>query len=118
MAMNPRRSLHALFVPALDPGRSQTWQPPVDVYRLSQGWLLKFELAGVAPEDVSVSIQSNRILVSGVRRDLCLETGCCLHQLEIAYHQFERSVELPEDVAGATFHYQFNQGMLIVRIEP
>ena len=67
----------------------------VDIYRTPSGWLLKFDLAGVTPEDIAVSVSGRRITVRGVRRDEVLEQGCSYYRMEIAYCGFERSVDLP-----------------------
>jgi HSP20 family protein len=59
------------------PGRQEKeWEPPVDVYRATWGWLLKFDLAGVRMEDVHVHISKRSVTVSGVRRDYMVEEGC------------------------------------------
>ncbi len=115
MAQN-HRSRHAFFTPALGPAAGRPWNPPVDVYRTADGWLLKFELAGVGPDDLSVTLDGRRIVVRGVRLDRCLESGCSVHQLEIAYTRFERSVELPEGLDRATVRCEFRHGMVLVRV--
>jgi HSP20 family protein len=109
-------TIRGYFTAALTPGDAQTWQPPVDVYRVAGGWLLKFELAGVSPDDMTVSVQGSRVIVRGVRLDRCLESGCSVHQMEIAYNVFERTVELPDDLRHATLRSEYSHGMLIVRI--
>jgi HSP20 family molecular chaperone IbpA len=116
MALGSGRILHALFASGLGSQSFAAWQPSVDVYQVHDGWLLKFELAGVAPEDVSISIEGRSVIVRGSRLDRCLESGCSLQQMEIAYNQFERRVELPADISLSTIHYEFVHGMLLVRI--
>jgi len=32
------------------------WRPAADIYRTRTGWILKFDLAGVRPEDILVQI--------------------------------------------------------------
>ena len=49
------------------------WQPSADVYRTRDGWVLKFDLAGVRADEVTVSIRGRRVCVSGVRRDTVVE---------------------------------------------
>lgn len=111
-----KRTVHAFFLPGLDPARLKSWQPAVDVYRLPDGWIIKFELAGVAPEDVTVTVRGNHLILQGMRLDHCLVPGCSLHQMEIAYNQFERSIELPEKIDQTTMECEFVHGMLLVRI--
>jgi HSP20 family protein len=92
------------------------WQPSTDVYRTPKGWLIKFDVAGVRPEDVEVTVSGNRLSVRGIRRDSCLEEGCQCYQMEIAYSRFERHLTLPTDLARARVDAEHRQGMLLVRI--
>jgi HSP20 family molecular chaperone IbpA len=110
-----RRSGTYIFQTTAAPS-ARPWQPPADVYRLPDGWLLKFELAGVAPEDVKVAAGGNRVVVRGARLDRCVEAGCVIHQMEIAYSTFERWVELPDRLDAADVRYEFRNGMLLVRV--
>ena len=92
------------------------WRPSADVYRTSHGWLLKFDLAGVRPEDVTVSITGRRVSVSGVRRDLMVEEGCSYYSMEISYNRFERSLEMPADLENARVQLEARNGLLLVRM--
>ena len=92
------------------------WCPAADVYRTDEGWLLKFDLAGVRPEDLSVTAEGNQLTVSGRRRDLVCGQSCHHQQLEIAYSQFSRTMELPLTLDSAEITSQFHEGMLLVRI--
>jgi HSP20 family protein len=118
MASDRTRRTATFFFQQTTQPATRPWQPPADVYRLADGWLLKFELAGVAPEDVQIAVSGSRVVVRGVRLDRCLEAGCVLHQMEIAYSTFERWVELPEPLDAAEVRYEFRHGMLLVRVTP
>jgi HSP20 family molecular chaperone IbpA len=78
---------------------------------------LKFDLAGVRPEDVKIRIAGSRITVSGVRRDWVVEQGYSYHSMEISYNRFERSIELPGDLSNAEFSLEARDGLLLVRVE-
>jgi HSP20 family protein len=118
MAQDLIRFMQSLFLPAAQAAGGAAWQPPADVYRTRDGWLVKLDLAGVRPEDVEVTASGDQLTVRGVRRDWCLEEGCCHYQLEIAYSRFERSVTLPADLEHADLHAEHRQGMLLVQIRP
>jgi HSP20 family protein len=105
-----------LFLPAAQTARQHAWQPPVDVYRARGGWLVKFDLAGVRPQDVEWSVSQNQLTVRGSRRDCLLEEGCSHYRMEIAYSRFERSVEIPGDLSAARITTEHRDGMFIVRI--
>ena len=105
-----------LFMPAAATSRQDAWQPPVDVYRARGGWLVKFDLAGVRPQDVELSVSANLLTVRGTRRDCLIEEGCAHYRMEIAYSRFERQVEIPGDLCSARVTSEHRDGMLIVRI--
>ena len=100
--------------------RTQTWpspwQPSADVYRTRDGWLLKFDLAGVSIEDVTVSIRGRRVSVTGVRRDSILEEGSSYYSMEISYNRFERSFEMPANLETARVTIAARDGLLLVRM--
>ena len=103
------------------PGRAEKeWQPPVDIYRATWGWLLKFDLAGVRLEDVHVHISKHTVTVSGIRRDCMVEDGCRHYSMEITYSRFQRTIELPDDVEiandSAKMRLDYRDGILYVRI--
>lgn len=100
-------------VPAL---AHRCWRPAADVYRTAQGWLVKLELAGVHPDDVSVKVSGRTLIVSGQRRDMVLETGCSCQSLEISYDSFERQFEFPIELTQANTESEFFNGMLCVRV--
>ncbi|MGH9630328.1 MAG: Hsp20/alpha crystallin family protein [Bryobacteraceae bacterium] len=100
----------------LSPARQAEWCPSADIYQTHWGWILKFDLAGVRMEDIQVVIASHSITVSGVRRDYMLEEGCSYYSMEISYSRFERTIELPVELEGATFRMDYRDGILMVRI--
>ena len=74
------------------------WQPSVDVYRTARGWLLKYELAGVSPNEVQLLVKDRQVTVRGMRRDVRVEERQQSYCMEISYNQFERVLELPCDL--------------------
>ena len=99
-----------------EPEVAKAWQPPVDVYRGRCCWLLKFDLAGVRPQDVQVRISGSRVTVTGVRRDWVQEEGYVHHSMEISYNRFERTIALPGDLTNAEFSLETRDGLLLVRV--
>jgi HSP20 family protein len=98
-------------------GPEAAWSPAVDVYRTPEGWLLKFELAGVRREDVRILVEGRRLTVEGVRRDRSAQaTGQC-YSLEITYSRFSRSIELPGELRAPRVAAECEDGMLIVHVQ-
>jgi HSP20 family protein len=115
--MNHIHWIGTLFQASTGSAAGVTWQPLVDVYRTRGGWLVKYDLAGVLPEDLTLRVHGRSLTIRGTRRDCCLEEGCSHYRLEIAYSRFERTIELPEDLDQTRMTTEFRQGMLLVRIE-
>jgi HSP20 family molecular chaperone IbpA len=93
------------------------WQPAADIYRCPQGYKIKFDLAGVKPEDLEVLVGENRIIVRGVRRDSVLTQGWSYQQLEITYSRFERVLQIPYDLSKAEIRVESIDGWLLVHID-
>ena len=92
------------------------WQPPADIYRTASGWVIKFDLAGVRPEDVSVNLLGASITVRGIRRDWVVEKDWQHYSMEISYSRFERTIELPCDLTRTQVATECRSGMLLIRI--
>jgi HSP20 family protein len=112
-----KRLMRSLFLPLAERFQEPCWRPATDIYRTPYGWLLKFDLAGVVVEDITVSIRGRCLTVRGCRRDSFAEEGRFHYQLEIAYSHFERSIELPGDLESAQISTEYRDGMLLVRIQ-
>jgi HSP20 family protein len=118
MAKEILHLVHSVFFPQAMSEQTGAWQPPVDVYRARAGWLLKVDLAGVEPADITIDLTGRRLRICGMRRDWCLEEGCHCYRMEIAYSRFERTIELPEDLDNTHITTEFRNGMLVIRITP
>ncbi len=116
MARDLIRLMQSFFPAPSEASRLAAWQPAVDVYRTPTGWLLKFDLAGVRPEDVTLEARGNCVTVRGVRRDWVVEEGHSYYRMEISYNNFERAVELPCCLDLASLTTDSRHGMLLVHL--
>jgi HSP20 family protein len=71
------------------------WEPNTDVYVTADGLVIKVELAGMKSEALELSIEGNRLRISGERPDGCREPGCDFLVMSICYGPFESTLELP-----------------------
>lgn len=110
--MREIRKVWPLFVPEMP----CAWRPLADVYRTRDGWLLKFDVAGVRLEDVTVSVRGRTISVSGCRKDSVTESGASYYSMEISYNRFERTIEMPASLDGARMTLEARDGILLVRL--
>jgi HSP20 family protein len=94
------------------------WVPAADVYELHAGWMIKIELAGVRPQDLTVTLDGDILRVVGRRRDwVAHETRGC-RSLEISYERFERSFDLAGVPDGSRILTEYRDGMLLVKVLP
>ena len=90
------------------------WQPPTDVYETEDDIVVRVELAGVDPDQVSIQLAERVLTVSGVRQDDQEKVG--YHRMEIAHGPFETRAVLPRraDVRGVQAEYR--SGFLLIRV--
>ena len=92
------------------------WDPAADVYRTREGWIVKFELAGVSPDELKIIIAGDTLSVSGCRRDEVMSESVSYHQLEIVYSHFERVIRFPCPIEGAVVERNYKDGLLVLRL--
>ena len=97
--------------------RGLDWSPQADIYRTPTGWVVKFDLAGVRPDEVTVEKSRSHLRVRGVRRDRFVTKGYRHHSMEISYSRFERTIPLPCRADRCSMQTEFVEGMLVVTLE-
>ena len=93
------------------------WYPAADVHRTRDGWVVKLELAGVAPDELELTIEGDTLRVAGSRRDEMLSEAVSCHQLEITYSRFEKTIRFPCPIEGASIERRYKDGLLILRLQ-
>ena len=71
------------------------WVPNTDVYVAEGNLVIKVELAGMKREDLELTVEGNRLMISGQRPDGCRAPKCKFLVMEINYGSFESVIELP-----------------------
>lgn len=71
------------------------WTPNTDVYATDNGIVIKVELAGMRSENLEITVEGNRLRISGSRPDGCRSPKCSFLVMEISYGLFESVLELP-----------------------
>lgn len=72
------------------------WVPNTDVYATDNGLVIKVELAGMRSDNLEITIEGNRLRVSGNRPDGCRAPKCSFLVMEINYGPFETMLDLPQ----------------------
>ena len=87
----------------------------VDIYESEHEVLVYMDVSGVEPDKLSVTLEKNRLTVSGEREFPLLDL-CCIHQLEIDYGPFQRTIVLPVQVDAERTTSVCRNGYLVVRL--
>jgi HSP20 family protein len=92
------------------------WNPAADVYQSSDGWVVKIDLAGICSDELEVHIQDSMLRISGCRRDTHFREGFVYQQMEITYSRFEKTIEFPAPIEGASLERDYRDGFLIINL--
>ena len=77
--------------------------------------MVKAELAGIRREDLTLTVEGNRLRIRGIRRDAPRAPGSRFLMMEIEYGAFEAAVELPSGLDLTSAQAVYLNGFL--RIE-
>ena len=92
------------------------WNPAADVYRVSEGWVVKVDLAGVCTDELEIDLRGSILTVRGCRRDTHYREGFVYQQMEITYSRFEKSIQFPGPIEGASIRRDYRDGFLIIDV--
>jgi HSP20 family protein len=92
------------------------WNPAADVYRVDEGWVVKVDLAGVCTDELEIEISDALLSLRGCRRDTHYREGFVYQQMEITYSRFEKSIQFPSPIEGATVKQDYRDGFLIINV--
>lgn len=96
-------------------GNGVSWVPNMDVFTHDGCVVVKAELAGIRREDLTLTVDGNRLRIRGIRRDSPRSADARFLMMEIEYGAFEASVELPARLDMSSARAVYLNGFL--RIE-
>ncbi len=79
-------------------GLDEIWVPCVDISEKANDVIVEIELPGITQKDISILLHSNRLEISGVKREALSRGGKRYHRLEREYGNFRRYIFLPSIV--------------------
>lgn len=107
--MSPFRELEGL--------RGQrVFQPELDVSESKDRYTICADLPGVKDKDVDVSVEGNRLTISGHREEERREEGEQRYMVERSYGSFTRSFTLPESADLEGIQADLKEGVLRIEI--
>jgi HSP20 family protein len=92
------------------------WNPAADVYKTANGWIVKVDLAGICSDELEIELRDSLLTIRGCRRDTHIHDGCVYHQMEITYSRFEKSIQFPAPIEGASIGRNYEDGFLIIDV--
>ena len=95
---------------------SASFRPAVDFYETTQGLTLRLELAGVAADDISLSLTAHELVVRGRRRPPPPDGIRRFIRLEMGFGTFERRFTLPIPIDPEAVEAAYIDGILEVRL--
>lgn len=88
-----------------------SWEPPTDVLDLGDAILVRLEVAGIAPEDLSIEIYGQDLWIRGRRQEPEEKKFRVLH-MEIYYGPFAKKIHLPYRIDVGRTEASLRQGFV------
>jgi HSP20 family protein len=101
-----------------EPGNLNHWVPNTDMYVTNDLLVIKVELSGMRREDLELSIENNRLFISGQRPDGCRKAKCKFLIMEINYGSFECVIEIPPGYNLTKAQAAYHNGFLRIEVPP
>ncbi len=92
------------------------WRPAMDVYELSKKIVIIVELAGVEKDKIDVKLNGNILTISGLRQAPTFSEGMTLHQMEIDFGKFRRSIKISIPIRADEIKAKFEEGFLWIDV--
>jgi HSP20 family protein len=92
------------------------WIPNTDVYVTEGELVIKVELAGMQREDLELTVEGNRLMISGHRPDNSRACKCKFLVMEINYGNFECVIEIPPGYELNAAKAAYQNGFLQVTV--
>jgi len=96
--------------------RRMTFQPLVDIYEEKDAIVVKAELPGVKPDELSIQIENSVLTLSGKRQLEREDKRESYHRIERSYGSFTRSFVLPNTVDSAKISAEMEAGVLTLKL--
>ena len=92
-------------------------QLAVDVYETKDKLIVKARTAGIAKQDLDVTVQDNILTVSGILSGGEEEEGVTWHAQECYWGAFSRTIALPVEVKEDGVEADLKDGVLTIKFE-
>lgn len=104
-------STHRMF-----PYNANNHLPATDVYETAGEYVVYMELPGIDKERLSVVASHSSVTVTGERPQPTFNDTTCIHQLEVEYGRFERTVPFQSPIDTSTTSSTYKNGFLLIQL--
>jgi HSP20 family protein len=98
----------------------ETW-PPIDVCEAEGNCIILCEIAGMKEEDFAVTVEGDRLTISGERSAWSFRGKVVCHRMEIHSGPFSREFFIPSQIDSEKIEATYKNGFLRIempKIEP
>jgi HSP20 family protein len=95
------------------------WAPALDIAETKDALVVKAEIAGIEPKEMTVALQDQVLTIKGEKKQEKQEKQAKdehYHRTERSYGAFARSVRLPVPVDGSKVTATFKNGLLTITL--
>ena len=90
--------------------------PAIAMWTNNDAVIITAEIPGVSPDDLSLNINKQTLVLSGERRMGKLPEAVEIHRQERAYGKFNRAIELPFPVNADAVEAKLDKGVLMITL--
>ncbi len=94
----------------------RSFNPPMDIYETEDHLVIVMEIAGMRPDDIRVVFEKEALSISGKRAEAPSSRKTRLHQMEIDYGNFQRTLQIPFPLKTEEFKATYRQGFLVITV--
>jgi len=119
---NLERQLEDMFPWRSDEGEEEAalsaWSPRVDIYEEGDNLIFECEAPGVNKDDIDVSVENNRLTITGERREekTVEDEDRNYYRSEQRFGTFQRAFSLPDGVDTEAINASYDNGVLKVTV--
>lgn len=95
----------------------ETWIPRVDIYEKHREIIVEAEIPGVPQSDITITVQSNRVEIKGMKKESVSSETIRYLRLEREFGSFRRLVALPGTVVPDKAKAFLENGVLILLLK-
>jgi len=98
------------------PGKRYDWVPNITIYEDENDLVILLELAGVRSDEISLTLEQNRLIVRGRRNILNRRPALSYHHIEIPTGVFEKVLRFRCSIDKECIKSVMKEGLMEIRV--